>query len=176
MVQAVTFRLADSLPQKVIDNWRAELGHGNPKAETELRRRIARCEDAGHGACLLGKPGHAELVENALLHFDGSRYRLLEWCIMPNHVHVILAQLEETTLDQIMKSWKSYTARKINEVEKRTGALWERDYHDRYIRDSEHMENARHYVRNNPVKAGLCAEPDDWRFGSAWAGRLEAQL
>ena len=87
MVQAVTFRLADSLPQKVIDAWRAELRQKNPKTEAELRRRIARWEDAGHGACLLAKSPHAELVENALLHFDGIRYRLLEWSVMPNHVH-----------------------------------------------------------------------------------------
>jgi len=176
MVQAITFRLADSLPQKVLADWRAELGRTTPESDAELRRRTARWEDAGHGECLLGRPVHAEVVENALLHFDGCRYRLLEWCIMPNHVHVILAQLEAVKLDHIVKSWKSFTARKINGMEGRCGALWERDYHDRYIRDGRHMEDARHYVRNNPVKAGLCKEAGDWRFGSAWAGRLEAQI
>jgi REP element-mobilizing transposase RayT len=176
MVQAVTFRLADSLPQKVIDGWRAELDQRNPKSEAELRRRIAHWEDAGHGDCLLAKPAHAELVENALLHFDQHRYRLLEWCIMPNHVHVILEQLAGIELDQIVKSWKSYTARKINDAEGRSGALWEREYHDRYIRDGKHLEDARLYVRNNPVVAGLCSAPVDWSYSSASAALFGAEI
>ena len=171
MVQAVTFRLADSLPAKVIAGWRQELAESGPKADALLRRKIAKWEDAGHGTCLLAKSKHAALVEETLLLFDRERYRLLEWCIMPNHVHVILSQLEGWPLDRIVKSWKSYTARMINEEEGRSGALWARDYHDRYIRDEKHLWDAKAYVRNNPVKAGLCETPEEWRFGSAWVGR-----
>ncbi len=171
MVQAVTFRLADSLPAKVIADWRQELAEGDPKADALLRLKIAKWEDAGHGSCLLGRSNHAALVEETLLLFDRDRYRLVEWCIMPNHVHVIVSQVEGKRLDRIVKSWKSYTARKINETEDRSGALWARDYHDRYIRDEKHLWDARVYVRNNPVKAGLCATPEEWRFGSAWEGR-----
>ena len=171
MVQAVTFRLADSLPAKVIADWRHDLTEGGAKADALLRQNIAKWEDAGHGTCLLAKPGHAALVEETLLLFDRDRYRLLEWCIMPNHVHAILSQVEGWTLDRVVKSWKSYTARKINEEEGKSGALWARDYHDRYIRDEKHLCDARSYVRSNPVKAGLCETPEEWRFGSAWEGR-----
>jgi putative DNA methylase len=171
MVQAVTFRLADSLPAKVIADWRHDLTEGGAKADALLRQNIAKWEDAGHGTCLLAKPGHAALVEETLLLFDRDRYRLLEWCIMPNHVHAILSQVEDWTLDRVVKSWKSYTARKINEEEGKSGALWARDYHDRYIRDEKHLCDARSYVRSNPVKAGLCETPEEWRFGSAWEGR-----
>ena len=171
MVQAVTFRLADSLPAKVIAGWRQDLAESGPKADAVLRLKIATWEDAGRGSCLLAKSNHAALVEETLLLFDRDRYRLLEWCIMPNHVHVILSQLEGWPLDRIVKSWKSYTARMINEEEGRSGALWARDYHDRYIRDEKHLWDAKVYVRNNPVKAGLCTNPEEWRFGSAWEGR-----
>ena len=171
MVQAVTFRLADSLPAKVIADWRQELAVGDPKADALLRLKIAKWEDAGHGNCLLAKSKHAALVEETLLLFDHDRYRLLDWCIMPNHIHAILSQIEGWTLDRIVKSWKSYTARKINEAEGKSGAFWARDYHDRHIRDEKHLWDARSYVRNNPVKAGLCATPEEWRFGSAWEGR-----
>ncbi len=171
MVQAVTFRLADSLPAKVIADWREDLEPSDPKADALLRLKIAKWENAGHGNCLLAKSKHAALVEETLLLFDRDRYRLLEWCIMPNHIHAILSQIAGWTLDRIVKSWKSYTARKINEAEGRSGAFWARDYHDRYIRDERHLWDARLYVRNNPVKAGLCATPEEWRFGSAGEGR-----
>jgi putative transposase len=173
-IQAVTFRLADSVPQNVIADWRMELETAEAEAQAELRRRIAKWEDAGHGSCLLGKPGHAALVEGALLHFDGNRYRLLEWCVMPNHVHVIFAQMEGEPLNRIVKSWKSYTAKEINRAEGRTGAFWERDYYDRYIRDEDHLHDARQYTRENPVKAGLCEKAEEWRFGSAWEKRKTA--
>ena len=48
------------------------------------------------------------------------------------------------------------------------GALWFREYHDRYIRDDDHYQNAKAYIRMNPVKAGLCKDPSDWEFSSAW--------
>jgi hypothetical protein len=103
-IQALTFRLADSLPATVIDGWRNELGTASSKTEAALRRRISNWEDTGHGSCLLAKPDHAAVVEDALLHFDGERYRLLDWCVMPNHVHVVLVQKDEARLDQIVKS------------------------------------------------------------------------
>jgi putative DNA methylase len=58
--------------------------------EIELRRRIEEYLDAGHGACWLRRPEIAALVEGALRYFDGQRYRLLAWCVMPNHVHTLI--------------------------------------------------------------------------------------
>ena len=86
---------------------------------------------------------------------------------MPNHVHVIL-QPHSELLERIVKSWKSFSARTINQQVRRSGRLWARDYFDRAIRDLEHLRKARRYVRNNPVKAGLCERPEDWRWSSAW--------
>jgi REP element-mobilizing transposase RayT len=170
-IQALTFRLADSLPSDVIDGWRKELGPSDTKSDAALRRRIAKWEDTGHGSCLLANPDHATVVEEALLHFDGERYRLLDWCVMPNHVHVILAQRDGEALDRIVKSWKSYTAKIINGAVGQGGRFWARDYYDRFIRDEDHLWEARRYARENPVQAGLCENAGDWRFGSAWSGR-----
>ena len=55
----------------------------------------------------------------------------------------------------------------INRLVGREGPLWTRDYHDRLIRDEDHFWNARSYIRQNPVKAKLCAKPEDWQFSSA---------
>jgi len=98
---------------------------------------------------------------------DAKRYRLLEWCIMPNHVHVIIHCPDGTQIGEIVKSWKTHSAREINRVLLRQGSLWSHDYHDRYIRDSVHLINVRSYIRNNPVNAGLCLSPEKWPWSSA---------
>ena len=174
-IQALTFRLADSVPKHVIASWKAELSGGRPlppKAELELRRRITRYEDAGHGMCLLRDPRRAAAVQACLLHADGEQYRLMEWCIMPNHVHVMIGTLEGWPLGGIVRAWKTFSSKRINESLGRTGSVWALDYHDRYIRDQEHYENSRAYIRENPVKAGLCSRPGEWHWGSAFEGRV----
>ena len=171
VIQTITFRLADALPRKVIDGWKLELGRmgsmEDDHAKKELRERIARFEDAGHGCCVLRDPCCAEIVQEALLYFDGERYRLLEWCVMPNHVHVLVHCLKGTLLGEMVKSWKIHSSREINRMLGRQGRLWALDYHDRYIRDMDHLANARSYIRQNPVKAGLCRKPEDWVWSSA---------
>ena len=79
---------------------------------------------------------------------------------MPNHVHVLMKQLEGFPLGEIVKSWKVFTAREANAILGRTGQFWMREYHDRRIRDEKHMNRAIMYIRNNPVKAGLCERPE----------------
>jgi putative DNA methylase len=171
--QSITFRLADSLPSALLDRWSEELQSlaGDERAN-ERRRRIQIALDQGHGSAALAKPMIAEMVEHALLHFDNERYRLHAWCIMPTHVHVVATPLSQQTLSQIAHAWKSFTSKKANALLKRTGAFWTPEYFDRAIRDETHYANAVGYVAMNPVKAGLCGRPGDWRFSSAWEGRL----
>jgi len=175
LVQAVSFRLADSLPAAVLRQFKAELHvtaellPDNPRA-AELRHRIERFTDEGHGSCLLRNTEAASIVEHALKHEAGIRYRLLEWCVMPNHVHVLIECLPGQSLSAILKSWKSFTSHQINKKLGLTGTFWQEEYHDRYIRDAAHFEAVRAYIRENPVKASLVADAAGWRFGSAWAG------
>ena len=167
--QLVTFRLADSFPSACLDEWAAELEAMNPTlAEYERRRRIEDYLDKGHGSLWLSYPSVAEVVMQALLHFDGRHYRLHAWCIMPNHVHVLLTPGAVRSLAQIIHSWKSYSANKANVLLRRTGAFWQREYFDRYIRDQAHFVAAVEYIENNPVKAGLCQSPPQWRYSSAF--------
>ena len=141
------------------------------KRQTERERRIAAHLDAGHGACWLKDPRVSTLVENALLHFDGRRYRLLAWCVMPNHVHALVEMQEGFPLSEVVHSWKSFTANEANKVLGRTGDFWQREYHDRFIRDDDHYRNAVLYIENNPVKAGLAKTAEVWRYSSAWEHR-----
>jgi len=175
VAQAITFRLADSLPSTLLDSWRAELELlPEDKAAIERRKHIEAALDRGHGAALLTDARAAEIVERAFLHFDGDRYRLHAWSIMPNHVHVMATPLKNNMLSGIVHSWKSFTATKINELLHRKGAFWAREYFDRVIRDDTHYANVVAYVAMNPVKAKLCNTPRDWRFSSAWRGHPES--
>lgn len=161
--QAITFRLADSLPASFV------AGLAGSDTAT-LRRTIATELDAGHGRCLLADPSNAILVERTLQHFDSRRYRLLAWVVMPNHVHVLVEPRTGQALASIIHSWKSWTAKEINRRCGTRGTVWQKDYFDRFIRDEQHYKATVDYIENNPVKAGLVAAAEDWRFGSAWVG------
>ena len=87
---------------------------------------------------------------------------------MPNHVHTLFTPEPGWTLSQIAHSWKSYTASECNRVLTRKGEFWQREPFDRYIRNEQHYENAVSYIEHNPVKAGLCDKPEDWRWSSAY--------
>lgn len=162
LLQAITFRLADSLPANALDRLAWEAG-GN----AEKQEKVEVLLDAGHGACWLKQPAIADIVENALLHWDGQRYRLLAWCVMPNHVHVLVEAYEGWPLSGLLHSWKSFTAKAINKRLGQDGKVWMEDYFDRYIRDDLHLAAVIAYIHNNPVKAGLVSNEWEWPYSSA---------
>jgi REP element-mobilizing transposase RayT len=171
-IQFITLRLYDAVPEAVIAKWKEELlwagkvSASDPR-QVDLRKRIEKYEDAGYGACWLRDKRVAELVEQTLLHYDGNKYRILAWCIMPNHVHVIVEMLGKFALSEILHSWKSYIAHKVNKLLNRSGIFWFREYHDRLIRDAEHLAAAVNYVETNPVKARLVTRKEEWEWSSA---------
>jgi REP element-mobilizing transposase RayT len=167
--QFITIHLADSIPKKVIKRWQEELK--SLKYEQEkilLQRRIERYLDHGYGEALLKNASVATMVQNSLLKFDGTRYRLFAWVVMPNHVHSLMTRFANYELPDILHSLKSYTAHEANKILHRSGQFWIEDYFDRYMRNQEHFLKTVQYIENNPVKARLCEKPSDWPFSSAW--------
>ncbi|HKG15316.1 MAG TPA: transposase [Pyrinomonadaceae bacterium] len=164
VAQFVTFRLKDSLPQSVVERWRRELTREDDAA---LRRRVEAYLDEGYGAASLKQPQVASVIQDALLYYDGARYRLAAWAVMPNHVHLLATPCGGHTLSGIMHSIKSYTAGEANKLLGLRGVFWMEDYFDRYVRSSAHYERTILYVENNPVKAKLCRTPEEWPFSSA---------
>jgi len=162
VVQTVTFRLADSLPREYYEKAAAV-------ATNDIERTILleRGIDQGRGNCILNDPKNAAIVRNALQHFDGERYRLLAWVIMPNHVHVMIEQIEGIPLTTILHTWKSYSAHEINKARGSRGQVWSPDYFDRYVRDEGHYADVKYYIELNPVKARLVENPEDWPYSSA---------
>jgi REP element-mobilizing transposase RayT len=167
--QFITCRLADSLPQRILERWRMEL-KAKPieNIDREILVLIEKFLDKGYGECYLKQPQVAEITKNSLLKFDGERYKLLAWVIMPNHIHLLLRPINDWSLSKILHSFKSFTASEANKVLGREGRFWMREYFDRYIRDAELFEKAFRYIENNPVKAGLCEKPSDWKYSSAF--------
>jgi len=162
VIQLITFRLADSLP-KAIFNELAALASN----DADLRQRVETMIDGGLGSCALREPVVAAVVWDALHHFDGARYRLIAWVIMPNHVHALIEQAGGFPLGDIVHAWKSFTAKQANKQLGRTGAFWAPDYFDRFIRDQTYFDVAVHYIHENPVKAGLVPRAEEWRWSSA---------
>ena len=171
--QAITLRLYDTLPQKVLQRMKLLIKEYEDIPQTdprivELRKEIDRYEDSGHGQCFLADSRIAQVVEQALLYHDGDRYELVRYCIMPNHLHVIVKVPQGQSIVKIIYTWKSYTAHQANKILSRSGSFWMQEYHDRYIRDENHFVRAIQYIDNNPVKAGLAPDPAAWRWSSAY--------
>ena len=167
----VTWRLADSIPQAKVreldelrTNWLKSNGVKNIDSAPEHirnayhRQFTARMHDwldGGLGACELRRPECAEIVSTALRFFDGSRYVLDEFVIMPNHVHALFAPAPVFSLTGILHSWKSFTGHAINKMLRRSGEFWLSESWDHIVRSRAHLEHFRNYVRDNPKKAGL---------------------
>ena len=97
----------------------------------------------------------SDIVKYAFLHFDGKRYNLGKWVIMPNHVHFLVTPLKGNSLQQITHSWKSFTANEINRKLNKTGLLWQSESYDHIIRNEKQLKAIEEYIINNPVKAKL---------------------
>ena len=166
-VYFVTFRLADSVPSRLLNQWENERknwlrAHPEPwnfELEQEYHQRfsgaIERWLDVGYGACLLRRGECAQIVAAALNHFEGVRVAMISFVVMPNHAHALFVQNPEWPLEKVIRSWKGFTAREINKLLERSGSLWQRDYFDRLVRDEKHFANCVRYIRRNPKKASL---------------------
>ena len=166
----ITYRLADSLPQKVLNKLK-DLYQEN-KTDAKQRKYIETMLDAGYGSCILQINEIANIVIENWFYFDSKRYDLIAYVVMPNHVHLLIKTYEKLDLKHIVHSWKSYTA---NEIKKALAgklpalpaSVWQCDYWDRFIRDENHFNKAIEYIHNNPVKAGLVNSPEKWNWSSS---------
>ena len=172
----VTWRLADSLPESVVrqlllekQHW--ERSHPQPwdeAAQKEHNRlftlRFEALFDNARGSCVLRDPAISRIVADAFLHFDGERYRLDSYVVMPNHVHVLFHPLGDHLAEDILHTWKRFTAREINTALGQSGQLWQHEFWDRLIRSQKHFDWVRNYIVKNPAKL----PPDTyklWQYG-----------
>ncbi len=179
----ITFHPADSLPQpvlkKIAERQRILIAAKRTGAQLLPSQEVVVAEfspakleeyfDRGAGACSLRDPRIGELMANALRFWEGKRYRLVAWCVMPNRVHVVCRLLPGQELSVVLQGRKSFTARKANEILGRNGAFWQREYYDRLIRNGGELERAVHYVVSNPERARL----KGWKW--VWSAGVNAR-
>lgn len=121
---------------------------------------------ATKGPLCLKDPAASAIVEDSILFGTPQRYDLFAWCVMANHVHLMLIPRWE--LSKLTQGIKGYTAHQINGVQDARGrAFWQDESYDHWARDDDEVLRIIHYIENNPVAAGLCDRPEDWRWSSA---------
>ena len=180
----VTFRLKNSIPLAVLEQLKAMRDRQimmiaassqsqNAKYEAIYaieKRFFANYDQALHQFTtqenVLWKPEVAQIVADKLHELDGKYYDLLAYCIMPNHVHLLfsLYDYEHSKMSAVMKSIKGSSAYLCNKLLGKSGALWQQESYDHYVRSAKELQNIEHYIVENPVKAGFLEDWQQWKF------------
>lgn len=126
----------------------------------------------------LADPQLAQIVVDSFLHFAGERYDLFAYVVMPSHIHWLFQPLDawvatlndarRTPRERIVYSANRFTGNQCNGVLQRTGPFWQHEPYDHWVRNADELERIIRYIEENPVKAGLVTNPEDWKFASAW--------
>lgn len=173
----VTFRTQDSIPHEVLERWEFEKqewmrtrGHGHrhwsdalhtlPAAErAAFHKTFNRCReielDSCHGRCPFRQPQLAQVIADSLLHFDGARYRMGDFVVMPNHVHLLAAFPTAAAMKAQCTSWMHFTAVQVNKLLGEGGRFWQKEPFDHLVRSAEQYDYLRRYIADNPEKARL---------------------
>ncbi len=170
----ITFRTADSLPSSVARRWYAERStwlarHDIDTSTPDWKDKLARLPekvrkqfhetfsqkymeylDKGLGACVLRIPELSNIVTDTLLYFNGNRYHMGDFVVMPNHVHLLVCLLGDTDILKQCRSWKTFSAGRINKVLGKTGRFWQEESFDHLVRSPEQFWAIQQYIRNNP--------------------------
>jgi type I restriction enzyme R subunit len=183
----ITFRAHDSIPREVIDRWDREKqewlrlrgrdsgAHWSAiiptlpeKDRADFQKTFDRCReaflDSCHGRCLLGRPELSKIVADSLLHFDGQRYRMGDFVVMPNHVHLLAVFPTADAMKGQCDSWLHYMAFRINQAVGERGKFWQQEPFDHLVPSPGQYEYLRQYIVNNPRKAGLT--PGEYRMAT----------
>ncbi|MGC9971185.1 MAG: transposase [Bryobacteraceae bacterium] len=125
-------------------------------------------DNARTGPLYLRQEGIARMVVEAI-HFGERglhRYLLHAFVVMANHVHLLISP--HVPLPALIKSLKSLTARRANQMLVRTGSpFWQEESYDHCVRNDREFERIRAYIEENPVRAGLAGEAAEFRWSSA---------
>ena len=165
----ITYRLADSLPtEKIIEITKTienDLNNSAEDFERLLKKYDALLDSGLYGSKHLIDPRVAEICKHTLHFPDGKDYKLICYCIMPNHIHLVFELIEGNRgISKIMQSIKRTSARKSNQVLNRSEKFWQDESYDRLVRDDKELYFIIQYVLMNPVNAGLVKNWNDWKF------------
>ena len=159
-IQHIVFRTAGSLPRPV-----AKEISRTPEQRRAIYDKLLDQSLFDH---VLISKNAAEIVVETLHYHHGNKYCLFAWCVMPNHVHVLMETQQGYRLGDIVREWKTFSARQINLSLERKGPLWATDYFDRLIRNEQQYYQTLFYIEQNPVAAKLVLKSELWPWSSAF--------
>ena len=159
------------------------LGPRNLEHKYEYRRRMPHYQKPGRPLfvtfCKLIRvpfPGPArDLILAHCIHDHGKRFDLQVAVVMPDHVHLLLTPLSDDQgwpypLSAILKIIKGMSARSVNKLLNTSGPIWQEESFDHTLRNDESLKEKLEYIRQNPVRKGLAASPEDypwlWQCGT----------
>ena len=177
----LTWRLDGSLPLEVIEKLTIMRRKLRDRTRTvlqadrlvEYKKLFARVDaildNASTGPLWLSDPRIADVVQDGLVNRYARLYYLWAYVVMANHIHVLLKpKSHETSSSTITKNLKGYSSREANRLLKRTGQrFWQDESFDHWSRNPTESARIVKYIENNPVKAGLVREPEQWEWSSA---------
>lgn len=94
------------------------------------------------------------------------RFKLLGYVVMPDHWHALISTESPLTISRAVQNVKWLAARAVNHARETTGAVWQHQFWDRFVRHRKEFERRLTYMHFNPVKRGLVTAPEDWRWSS----------
>jgi REP element-mobilizing transposase RayT len=172
----VAIHLAGAMPaegQNRIHTLAAELSRV-PKIAVDARIRVQRRVfaemeawlDRAEHANYLRRADVAEIVMESIAFRQGQAWNMFEYVVMPSHLHLFFEILQgdlKSILEQF-KRWKGHEAGKLLQL--KADRFWQDEWFDHWSRSDEEDEKIAEYIRQNPVKAKLVENRDDWPFGS----------
>jgi REP element-mobilizing transposase RayT len=102
------------------------------------------------------------VVADSIKYFAGTRYDLFAFVVMDDHVHAIVTPLEEVSLQEIVHSWKSFSANRFQRDFRRHGTIWQDECFDRIIRDERELLEKANYILGNPARRWPELEEYEW--------------
>jgi len=162
----LTYHLANSIPLVILQKLKSEQSDPttNPKSKRVFQKYDNLLDSGEFGIKYLSDPKIAEVVKKTIHFTDGKDYKLICYCIMPNHVHLVFELLEGNKgISKIMQSMKRISARESNTLLKRDGKFWQDESFDRLVRNNKELELIIRYVLLNSVKAGLVKKWNQWK-------------
>ncbi len=160
----VTYRLSGSISQNALKKLHHKMNKLSPEEQKRVFLEYDKLLDENSVKLnFLSIPEIAEICKQSIRFFDGKAIRVICYCIMPTHIHLVFELISnEKSVGDIMASIKKYSARKANEFLKRKGTFWQSESFDRLIRDERELYFVIKYVLLNPVSAGLVANYKSW--------------
>lgn len=165
----ITFRLADSLHQDKVAEIKAVIADKKLGDEEKFKRLLKKYDkilDSGlYGNKYLAIQEIAEICKYSLHYLDGKDYKLICYCIMPNHIHLVFELIRGNKgISKMMQSIKRSSTRKCNLALNRNGKFWQDEIYDRLVRDDKELYFIIKYVLMNPVNAGFVENWSDWKY------------